>query len=191
MVRKKNTADSHNDVGISVAIVSSGNLINLSAVHNFTLVSKRVAVTAMRSVSVFAVTAVLLAAETLPAVAQSTCLQQSSNNVTGYCAGPILPSSGFFSNSGTISGGSTGVSIGSGIKIYQFTNSGTVNASAASEDAFGIYNSGIINTLTNSGTINASASSSGYAYGIHSSGSINTLINRGSINASASLSWKA
>lgn len=122
----------------------------------------------------------------------AACASQSSNNVTGFCNGPITPISGGFTNSGSIGGGGLGVSVDDGTIISTFTNtsSGTINGSRQ-----GIYilsptftNSAPIKigTLTNDGLIRAQTNDeSAQIYGIYNSkSSIGTLTNNGTIMVS-------
>ena len=140
---------------------------------------------ALGGASFLAISAAVIAVQTSPA--RAACNLASSNNVTGACGG-VTPSNGNFSNSGVITGGTTGVFIGIAGTIFTFTNSGTISAS--STDAYGVLNQGTIGTLSNIGSISATASSQD-AYGISSTGSIGSLTNSGSISASASWSGSA
>jgi hypothetical protein len=70
--------------------------------------------------SVFDIFAGVVAVQTSPKIA--SCASRSNNNFTGYCGGPIVPSSGIFTNSGTIGGGVAGVSVDNGTMINTFTN---------------------------------------------------------------------
>ena len=70
--------------------------------------------------SVFDIFAGVVAVQTSSAIA--SCAFRSNNNLTGYCGGPIVPSSGIYPISGTIGGGVAGVSVDNGTMITTFMN---------------------------------------------------------------------
>ena len=181
MLRKKIVSGLVNTVGKSAAPVSPGSFIQFGAFHTLKSVSNGVVAAAMSGASVVAIVAALLAAQTSPSEA-GNCL----SNVTGLCTGPILPVSGSFSNSGSIGGAPTGVSIASGITITPFANSGTISALGQAGIGIGIDNHyGTISALSNSGTISVTGVT---AYGIYNAHSMANLTNSGKISVTGS-SW--
>jgi hypothetical protein len=171
---------------------SASHCINIShhAGHAPRPLSNSIIAAALSGVSVFAISAALIAVQTDPAMA--ACASQSSNNVTGFCNGPITPISGGFTNSGSIGGGGLGVSVDDGTIISTFTNtsSGTIAANGGSAKGIFIFsptwtNSAPIKigTLTNDGLIRVQSNdSSAYIFGIsNAKSSIGTLTNNGTI----------
>ena len=145
---------------------------------------------ALGGASVVAIFAAVIAVQTSPASA--SCASLSSNNVIGYCGGPIVPSSGVFTNSGTIGGGGTGVSIDDGTIISTFTNTsiGTIAANGGTTRGINIISDSFTNlapikigTLTNDGLIRVQSNdSSANNFGItNTNSSIGTLTNNGTI----------
>ena len=180
------------DTNIRSRTPSASHCINIShhAEHAPRPLSNSFIAATLSGVSVFAISAALIAVQTESAMA--ACASQSSNNVIGFCTGPITPISGGFTNSGSIGGGGLGVRVDDGTVISTFTNTsvGTIAANGGSANGIEIFSPSFTNlapikigNLTNDGLIRVQSNdSSANILGITNiNSSIGTLTNNGSI----------